>query len=107
MKQGSRRYRLVEMPFWKKDKSQDSGDSANSNGNKADLKQKLAKKNYFAQESPEPVYDLSECGAKAIPSGTFSKCKISLKQGLLLQVSIYRYGTRPLTAMLNPPLYCD
>ena len=37
-----------------------------------------------AQESPEPVYDLSECGMKTVPSGTYSRIKVMLKQGLLL-----------------------
>ena len=39
-----------------------------------------------AQESPEPVYDLSECGLKAVPGGTYARIKIMLKEGLLLQV---------------------
>ena len=39
-----------------------------------------------AQESPEPVYDLSECGLKTVPGGTYARIKIMLKEGLLLQV---------------------
>ncbi len=39
-----------------------------------------------AQESPEPVYDISECGLKNVPQGVFSKCKVLRKEALLLQV---------------------
>ena len=40
-----------------------------------------------AQESPEPVYDLADCGLKSVPSGVYARCRISRKQALLLQVS--------------------
>ena len=42
---------------------------------------------FQAQESPEPVYDLSECALKNVPSGVYSRCKVMRKEGLLLQVS--------------------
>ena len=42
---------------------------------------------FQAQESPEPVFDLSECALKNVPSGVYSRCKVSRKEGLLLQVS--------------------
>ena len=41
---------------------------------------------FQAQESPEPIYDLMDCGLKTIPSGVFSKCKVLRKEALLLQV---------------------
>ena len=43
---------------------------------------------FQAQESPEPIYDLIDCGLKTIPSGVFSKCKVLRKEALLLQVAI-------------------
>ena len=43
---------------------------------------------YFqAQESPEPVYDISDCALKSVPTGVYSKIKISRKEALLLNVS--------------------
>jgi len=66
-----------DMPFWKKEKD--------GQGDKANLKARLEHKQYLAQESPEPVYDLSECGLKNVPSGVFSRCRIMRKQALLLQ----------------------
>ena len=43
---------------------------------------------YFkAQESPEPLYDISDCGMKNVPSGVYIKVKMSLKEALLLQVN--------------------
>ena len=39
-----------------------------------------------AQESPEPLYDISECGLKNVPSGVYIKVKMMLKEALLLQV---------------------
>ena len=41
-----------------------------------------------AQESPEPVYDLSDCGLKNVPAGVYSICKVRRKHALLLQVPI-------------------
>ena len=43
-------------------------------------------RHFKAQESPEPVYDLSDCGLKSVPAGVFSKCKVLRKEALLLQV---------------------
>ena len=43
--------------------------------------------NFKAQESPEPLYDISDCGMKNVPSGTYIKVKMSLKEALLLQVN--------------------
>jgi len=40
---------------------------------------------YLATESPEPVYDISECGLKNVPSGVYSRCMIQRKEALLLQ----------------------
>ena len=39
-----------------------------------------------AQESPEPLYDISDCGLKNVPSGVYIKVKMMLKEALLLQV---------------------
>ena len=43
---------------------------------------------FKAQESPEPLYDISDCGMKNVPSGVYIKVKMSLKEALLLQVNI-------------------
>ena len=69
-------------------------------------KARLEHKQYLAQESPEPIYDISECALKNVPSGVYSRyyswqlvtfllplnvalsfrCKIARKEALLLQV---------------------
>lgn len=69
------------MPFWKKDKAKENGKSKE----KVNYKSRLEHKQYLAQESPEPIYDLIDCGLKTIPSGVFSKCKVLRKEALLLQ----------------------
>lgn len=48
--------------------------------NKARLEHKL----YLARETPEPVFDISECSLKQVPSGTYSLCKVFRKRTLLL-----------------------
>ncbi|XP_023336476.1 E3 ubiquitin-protein ligase LRSAM1 isoform X2 [Eurytemora carolleeae] len=68
-----------DMQFWKKDKD---GEKSKE---KINYRSRLEHKQYLAQESPEPVYDLSECGLKNVPSGVFSRCKVLRKQALLLQ----------------------
>jgi len=87
------------MPFWKKDSvkkgpiKQDSSDSGSTGVNgdvgkpkeKVDYKARLQHKQYLAQESPEPLYDISECGLKNVPSGVYIKVKMMLKEALLLQ----------------------
>jgi len=67
------------MPFWKKDKENGKAKE------KVNYKARLEHKQYLAQESPEPIYDLMDCGLKTIPSGVFSKCKVLRKEALLLQ----------------------
>jgi len=42
--------------------------------------------NFQATASPEPVYDLSDCGLKNVPAGVFTTCKIQRKEALMLQV---------------------
>jgi E3 ubiquitin-protein ligase LRSAM1 len=39
----------------------------------------------LAQESPEPVFDISECALKNVPAGIYSRCKVARKEALLLQ----------------------
>lgn len=48
--------------------------------NKARLEHKL----YLARENPEPVFDISECSLKHVPSGTYTLCKVFRKRTLLL-----------------------
>ncbi|TRY63249.1 hypothetical protein TCAL_05773 [Tigriopus californicus] len=80
------------MPFWRKDKKNSSKDE-DSNGSIVDSKPKekinykarLEHRQYLAQESPEPVYNISECGLKNVPPGVYSKCKVLRKDALLLQ----------------------
>lgn len=54
------------------------------NTDKSDIKVNLEQKLYLAKESPEPVFDLSECQLKQVPSGIFSICKVFRKDQLLL-----------------------
>merc|ERR1719341_1942431 len=63
------------MSFWRKDKE------------KVNYKARLEHKRYLAQESPEPVFDISECALKNVPAGIYSRCKVARKEALLLQVS--------------------
>eukprot|EP00091_Calanus_sinicus_P001037 TRINITY_DN10989_c0_g1_i1.p1 TRINITY_DN10989_c0_g1~~TRINITY_DN10989_c0_g1_i1.p1 ORF type:complete len:150 (-),score=23.06 TRINITY_DN10989_c0_g1_i1:99-548(-) len=63
------------MPFWKSDKPRE----------KINYKARFEHKQYLAQESPEPVYDLIDCGLKMTPAGVFSRCKVLRKEALLLQ----------------------
>jgi hypothetical protein len=39
-----------------------------------------------ARENPEPVFDLSDCGLKQVPSGIYSLCRVFRKEALYLQV---------------------
>ena len=53
-----------------------------------------------AQESPEPIYDLVDCGLKTLPTGVFSKCKVLRKEVLLLQVfDYYEWGMSGLISL--------
>jgi len=61
------------MSFWRKDKE------------KVNYKARLEHKRYLAQESPEPVFDISECALKNVPAGIYSRCKVARKEALLLQ----------------------
>lgn len=45
----------------------------------------LDRKLYIAKESPEPVFDLSGCNLRYLPSGIFSICKVFRKDHLYLQ----------------------
>lgn len=91
------------MPFFKRKDSKDTSaenasvaktnGSTNGNGNgnglagkeKINFKQRLEHKMYLATESPEPVYDIGECGLKNVPAGVYSRCMIQRKEALLLQ----------------------
>jgi len=66
------------MPFWKKDNNSKQKE-------KVDYKARFQHKQYLAQESPEPIYDLIDCGLKNVPAGVFSRCKVLRKEALLLQ----------------------
>eukprot|EP00092_Neocalanus_flemingeri_P028569 GFUD01031025.1.p1 GENE.GFUD01031025.1~~GFUD01031025.1.p1 ORF type:complete len:761 (-),score=260.52 GFUD01031025.1:320-2602(-) len=68
-----------EMPFWKKD------NDSNKPKEKINYKKRFEHKQYLAQESPEPVYDLIDCALKNAPAGVFSRCKVLRKEALLLQ----------------------
>ncbi|KRT79899.1 hypothetical protein AMK59_7867, partial [Oryctes borbonicus] len=52
--------------------------------NKKENKAKLEHKLYLARETPEPVFDLSDCGITTIPSGIYSLCRVFLKDCLKL-----------------------
>eukprot|EP00092_Neocalanus_flemingeri_P020326 GFUD01022018.1.p1 GENE.GFUD01022018.1~~GFUD01022018.1.p1 ORF type:complete len:727 (+),score=197.16 GFUD01022018.1:67-2247(+) len=51
-------------------------------------KARFEHKQYLAQESPEPVYDLIDCALKTVPAGVFSWCKVLRKEALLLQENV-------------------
>ncbi|XP_072756861.1 E3 ubiquitin-protein ligase LRSAM1 isoform X2 [Anoplolepis gracilipes] len=55
-------------------------------GSKAniDYKARLEYKLYLARENPEPVFDVSECALKHVPSGIYSLCKVFRKKILLM-----------------------
>jgi len=71
-----------DMPFWKKESKTENGTKSKE---KINYKARLEHKQYLAQESPEPIYDISDCGLKNVPSGVYSRCKIQRKQALLIQ----------------------
>ncbi|XP_071442686.1 E3 ubiquitin-protein ligase LRSAM1-like isoform X2 [Hetaerina americana] len=50
-----------------------------------DYKARLEHKLYLARENPEPVFDLSDCALKSVPSGIYSLCKVFRKDALYLQ----------------------
>ncbi|XP_012217487.1 E3 ubiquitin-protein ligase LRSAM1-like isoform X3 [Linepithema humile] len=50
----------------------------------ADYKARLEYKLYLARENPEPVFDVSECALKHVPSGIYSLCKVFRKKSLLM-----------------------
>ncbi|XP_029166141.1 E3 ubiquitin-protein ligase LRSAM1-like isoform X2 [Nylanderia fulva] len=55
-------------------------------GSKAnvDYKARLEYKLYLARENPEPIFDVSECALKNVPSGIYSLCKVFRKESLLM-----------------------
>ncbi|KAG8229622.1 hypothetical protein J437_LFUL002347, partial [Ladona fulva] len=50
-----------------------------------DYKARLEHKLYLARENPEPIFDISDCALKAVPSGIYSLCKVFRKDALFLQ----------------------
>ena len=59
------------------------------NGEKEVLVECWMREKYFhlqARENPEPVFDLSDCGLKLVPSGIYSLCRVFRKEALYLQV---------------------
>ncbi|VEN42039.1 unnamed protein product [Callosobruchus maculatus] len=53
-------------------------------GRKPVNKAKLEHKLYLARETPEPVFDLSDCSLHDVPTGIYSLCRVFLKESLLL-----------------------
>ncbi|XP_017763784.1 PREDICTED: E3 ubiquitin-protein ligase LRSAM1-like isoform X2 [Eufriesea mexicana] len=47
-----------------------------------DYKARLEHKLYLARENPEPIFDVSECALKHVPSGIYSLCKVFRKKML-------------------------
>lgn len=52
-------------------------------------KAKLEKKLVLARENPEPVFDLSDCELKEVPSNIYLLCKVFRKEMLYLQVCLH------------------
>ncbi|XP_057333310.1 E3 ubiquitin-protein ligase LRSAM1-like isoform X1 [Microplitis mediator] len=55
-----------------------------ANKNNVDYKARLEHKLYLARENPEPIFDISNCALKTIPSGIFTLCKVFRKKELKL-----------------------
>uniref|UniRef100_A0A1B0D9J5 Uncharacterized protein n=1 Tax=Phlebotomus papatasi TaxID=29031 RepID=A0A1B0D9J5_PHLPP len=55
-----------------------------SNSDQVNFKARLEKKLCLARETPEPIFDLSQCNLKEIPQGVFVLCKVLRKESLLL-----------------------
>nr|CAI5838672.1 unnamed protein product [Callosobruchus analis] len=53
-------------------------------GRKPVNKAKLEHKLYLARETPEPVFDLSDCALHDVHTGIYSLCRVFLKESLLL-----------------------
>ncbi|KAF2896781.1 hypothetical protein ILUMI_09399 [Ignelater luminosus] len=53
--------------------------------NKKENKAKLEHKLYLARENPEPIFDLSDCGIRNVPTGIYSLCRVFLKESLHLE----------------------
>ncbi|XP_055534404.1 E3 ubiquitin-protein ligase LRSAM1-like [Wyeomyia smithii] len=49
-----------------------------------DYKARLERKQCMAKETPEPIYDLTDCNLKDVPSGVYIMCKVLRKEVLLL-----------------------
>lgn len=49
-----------------------------------DYKARLERKQCLAKETPEPIYDLTDCNLKDVPSGVFIMCKVLRKELLSL-----------------------
>jgi E3 ubiquitin-protein ligase LRSAM1 len=69
-------------------------------GKSVDYKSRLEHKLYLARENPEPVFDLSDCGLKLVPSGIYSLCRVFRKEALYLQEN-------QLTSLVGGGNLCD
>ncbi|XP_018493732.1 E3 ubiquitin-protein ligase LRSAM1 [Galendromus occidentalis] len=67
-------------PF-KSNKANSAAMSASSTKDQAFLQRRL----YLAENTPEPIFDLSECGLEQLPPGVLAKCRVFRKTSLLLQ----------------------
>lgn len=67
--------------FFKRDRSAD-----NRMGGK-EKKNQLGMKVVLAQQNPEPVYDLSDCGMVELPPDTFVMCRLLQKTSLILNIN--------------------
>ncbi|KAL7645826.1 UNVERIFIED_CONTAM: hypothetical protein RMT77_002723 [Armadillidium vulgare] len=76
------------MPFaslFKRDKNSSKTDSPYSHLSNKEKKSLFGLKVVQAQQNPEPVYDLSGCGASELPDDTYTFCKILGKTSLILK----------------------
>lgn len=53
--------------------------------NKRVDKAKLEHKLYLARENPEPIFDLTDCCLRDVPTGIYSLCRVFLKESLRLE----------------------
>lgn len=76
------------MPFaslFKRDKNSSKPDSPYAHLSNKEKKSLFGLKVVQAQQNPEPIYDLSGCGAIDLPDDTYTFCKILGKTSLILK----------------------
>lgn len=61
------------------------GSHGHNNHGSQEARAKLERKLCLARDTPDALFDLSECFLKAVPSGVFSLCRVFRKEALNLR----------------------